>query len=313
MAHDGIEESGGSISGIVTEIQRFSLHDGPGIRSTVFLKGCNLRCAWCHNPETLHPKPEVQYFPDKCLGCGWCLKACPHEAHEITPQGHVFHRSEHCTACGNCTSGCYAQALVMVGRCMTADEVAAEVRRDRPFYQESGGGVTLSGGEPLCQPEFSRAILQQSKAEGLNTAMETNLAAPWHQLQKLLPWLDLVLLDLKHLQTEVHREWTGVPNERIIDNARRLGELQLPLIVRTPVVPGVNDDSQVIDGIAALIASFPNLLYYELLPYHPLGTGKYQSLEMSYRLAGVTTPAGEVMQLLAETARRYPIEVRVAR
>ena len=299
-------------AGIVTEIQRFSVHDGPGIRTTVFLKGCNLRCAWCHNPETLRLAPELQRFPGKCLGCGRCLTACAHGAQELTSAGRVFHR-DRCIACGQCARGCYAEAVRVVGTRMRVEEVIAEARRDQAFYDDSGGGVTLSGGEPLCQPAFSAEILRLCKAEGWHTALETNLAAPWKNLAALLPSLDLVMLDLKLFQAGPHRRRTGVSNRRILANARRLAREPVPLIVRTPVIPGVNDTLEAIAPIAALIAGFPRLLYYELIPYHPLGTGKYESLDLRYRLPDVRRPTPAAMRPLADAARQHAIEVRVAR
>jgi len=299
------------MQGIVSDIQRFSLHDGPGIRSTVFLKGCNLRCAWCHNPETLRGKPELQWFPEKCIGCGACVRVCQVQAHGVEDGQRVFHRAR-CVACGACARECYAEALVLVGRAMTADEVLAEVGQDVAFYRESGGGVTLSGGEPLCQPAFTREVLERCRQAGIATALETNLAYPWETLAPLLPLLDLVMVDLKLLDPAAHRQWTGADNARTLANVRRLAQTTLPLIVRTPVIPGANDTAEAIDQIAELIAGFPGLLYYELLPYHPLGTGKYHSLSMEYTMNGVERPTVETMAALAAVARQRGIEVRVA-
>ena len=300
------------MNGIVTDIQRFSVHDGPGIRTTVFLKGCNLRCAWCHNPETLRPGPQLQVLPDKCIGCDACLEACPRDAHEVTDGRRVFHR-DRCTACGACAEVCYSGALVLIGRETTADEVMAEVLEDRVFYENSGGGVTLSGGEPLCQGEFALDILCRARAEGIHTAVETNLAAPWQDVAAMLPVTDLFLVDVKVMDSAEHERWTGKPNELVLENARRLSREGVPMVVRTPVVPGVNDTVEQIGAVADFFTrDFGNLEYYELLPYHPLGTGKYHSLGMDYAMEGLARPEPDVMQALAAAAGQRGIAVRIA-
>jgi pyruvate formate lyase activating enzyme len=306
---DSVSPERASLSGIVTNIQRFSIHDGPGIRTTVFLKGCNLRCFWCHNPETLKPRPELQVFPGRCISCGVCFECCPQGAHVVENNHRVYHRQV-CVACGTCVDTCYAEALVLVGERKTVDEVVDVVLRDRPFYETSDGGVTLSGGEPLLQPDFARAILECCKEQGLHTAIETALHFPWERVAAILPVTDLVMLDVKLMDPETHRLCTGVSNERILDNARRLGQTDLPLIVRTPVVPGVNDDEDEIAAIAAFAAELPKLLYYELLPFHPMAQSKYDSLDVAYRAQGLASPSKERMDALAEVACQAGIEVR---
>ncbi len=299
------------MKGLVSDIQRFSLHDGPGIRSTIFLKGCNLRCAWCHNPETLRATAELQLFLEKCIACGACVRACRHGAQVQVEERREFRRA-HCQACGACARVCYAQALVLVGQVMSTEEVLAEVEQDRAFYLDSGGGVTISGGEPLCQPEFTQALLRQCHDAGVPTALETNLAYPWETLAPLLPLLELLMIDVKTLDAEAHRQWTGVDNARMLENLRRLGAAPVPLIVRTPVVPAVNDNAEEIGRIAAFLAPLPNLRYYELLPYHPLGAGKYPRLGMSYTMNEAQRPTDDTMRALAAAARSHGIEVRVA-
>jgi pyruvate formate lyase activating enzyme len=299
------------MTGIVSDIQRFSLHDGPGIRTTVFLKGCNLRCFWCHNPETLRHRPELQTFPEKCIGCSACLTACRNGAHALEDGKKVFRRAL-CVGCGACARSCYAEGLVLIGREMTVEEAFAEVMQDRDFYQDSGGGVTVSGGEPLFQRDFTRALLERCKAEGLHTAIETNLAWPWETVAAVLPVTDLVMLDIKTLDAAKHAEGTGVSNRRILDNARRLARTDKPLIARTPVIPGFNDAPEDIRAIAAFLAEFPNLLSYELLPYHPLATGKYESLGIEYRASGLKRPPKETMRALAADAREAGIAVKTA-
>ena len=297
------------MQGYVTNIQRFSIHDGPGIRTTVFLKGCNLRCFWCHNPETLKPKPELQLFFDRCIGCGECFKRCPNQCHVAVDGRREFVR-ELCASCGQCASTCYAEALVLVGKLMSVDEVVEEVLRDRPFYETSKGGITLSGGEPLLQFDFSYAILERCRQEQVHTAIETAANFPWECVAAILPVTDLVMMDIKLLDSKRHRECTGVPNERILENALRLGQQPQPLIVRTPIIPGVNDNTEDIAAIAEFVAQLPNLLYYELLPFHPMASGKYKSLNMDYRARELKAPPKSEMDDLATVAMYQGIKVR---
>lgn len=310
------------MTGIVFNIQRFSVHDGPGIRTAVFFKGCSLRCFWCHNPEGIRPQPEIQFFPDRCIGCGECLKACAQGAHESRDGAHVFHR-ERCAGCGHCAETCYAGALELTGRRLTVEQVMEEVVRDQPFYQTSGGGVTLSGGEPVLQRDFARAILERCKAEGLHTAIETSAHCRWHDLALLVPVTDLVMMDIKHLDPGRHRAVTGASNARILANARRLMQTDRPVVFRLPVVPTVNDTAEEIGAIAAFVRQLGDLRKasnhqqakqgdppsLELLPFHRLATDKYRSLGLHYRATGLERPPCERMQQLAEAARACGIAV----
>ncbi|NLV73434.1 MAG: glycyl-radical enzyme activating protein [Chloroflexi bacterium] len=297
------------VNGIVTNIQRFSIHDGPGIRTTVFFKGCNLRCFWCHNPETLEPKRQLQIFPNRCIGCGACFERCPNAAHEQLLDGRAYHR-ERCEACGRCAETCYAEALVIAGEVKTAQEVVDEVLRDKPFYETSQGGITLSGGEPLLQFDFAHEILRLSREQGLHTAIETALHFPWARVEAILDVTDLVMADVKLMDDARHRECTGVSNERILANLRSLAAQGKPLIIRTPLVPGVNDTPEEISAIAHFAAELPNLLYYELLAFHPMASGKYDSLGMDYRAREIKRPAKELMDELTEIAAQAGIQVK---
>jgi pyruvate formate lyase activating enzyme len=299
----------GAVTGTVTNIQRFSIHDGPGIRTTVFLKGCNLRCFWCHNPETLKPQPELQIFASRCIGCGECFRRCPQGAHVIVDGVRQFLRDK-CTACGLCADTCYAGALEMVGDVKTVDQVVEEILRDRAFYETSGGGVTISGGEPLLQRDFTYGILTRCRQEGIHTAIETALSFSWERVASLLPVTDLVMMDVKVVDSDKHREHTGVPNERILANVVRLGQEGMPLIVRTPIVPGVNDTVEEVSAIAEFVSQLPNLVYYELLPFHPMATSKYDSLDIDYRARDLKTPPKAKMEELVATAERFGIKVR---
>ncbi len=292
-----------------THIQRFSLHDGPGIRTTVFVKGCNLRCPWCHNPESLRPEPELQIFRDRCIGCGACVEACHRGAHTTVDGRRQFDR-ELCTACGACAARCYAGALGLIGTALTIDEVFAEVLADREFYDSSAGGVTVSGGEPLCQPELTGQVLKRCKAEGIHTAIETNLTWPRERVAAVLPMTDLVIADVKMMDPAAHRRWTGEENRQVLANARMVSSEGVPLIVRTPVVVGVNATAEHIGAVADFVVSLSSLLYYELVPYHPLGTAKYESLGMTAPGDGFARPDGPALRALAAEARRRGIEVR---
>lgn len=297
------------MTGLITDIQRFCVHDGPGIRTTVFLKGCNLRCGWCHNPETINPRPELQVYPEKCVACGACLTACSRGAHAVVDGQKRFERSL-CAACGACARGCYAEALKVAGRQVTAEEVVAEVLEDREFYASSGGGVTLSGGEPLMQRDFAVEVLQLCRQAGLHTAIETNLAWPWEHVESVLPHLDLLMADIKMMDSKLHMEWTGVPNCRILANVRRLAGLDLPVVIRTPIIPGVNDSEQEVLLIADLVAQLPNLQYYELLPFHPLGEGKYAAIGRECRVSDACQWDRGKVGRLAAAAREKGIRVR---
>jgi pyruvate formate lyase activating enzyme len=293
--------------GLITNVQRFSIHDGPGIRTTVFLKGCPLSCFWCHNPEALRGQVELQRFPERCISCNACLERCPEGAQQMEDGRRVFQR-ELCRACGRCVETCYAEALTLAGRWWSAGELVGTLLRDRDFYAQSGGGVTLSGGEPTLQHEFSREVLRLCRQEELHTAIETAAFCRWEQLAALLPWLKLVILDIKVMDAAAHRAATGVPNDLILANARRLAAGPLPLLVRTPVVPGINDTPAAIGAVAAFIRDFPNLLYYELMPFHHLAEGKYRSLGLDHRARELRPPTPDHLQTLAQAAREAGVQ-----
>ncbi len=298
-----------TVSGTITDIQRFSIHDGPGIRTTVFFKGCNQRCFWCHNPETLASGPELQLFLDRCIACGACFEACSEGAHQIVEGERRFNR-EACLACGACVDTCYAQALVLMGETQSVDQVVETILRDRAFYETSGGGVTLSGGEPLLQPAFAQAILTQCQKAGIHTAIETAANLPWETIVGILPVTDLIMMDIKVLDSDRHKAVTGVPNQRILQNALRLGAKPVDLVIRTPIVPGVNDDEASIAAIADFCAQLPNLRYYELLRFHAMAQSKYASLEMDYPAAELVAPSKELMARLTEVAQSFGLDAR---
>ena len=326
------------MDGMVFNIQRFSIHDGPGIRTTVFLKGCNLRCFWCHNPESLQPEPQLQVFPQKCIGCGKCLEVCPLQAHqliaspvaatvaapdqaaetvagtEITASGNtatlakslsgrkIFLR-ERCTGCGKCAETCYAGALVLTGKKMTVEEVVAEIEKDRPFYENSGGGATFSGGEPLLQSDFLAEALEACRRKGIHTAVDTAGNVPWPTFRRVLPLTDLFLFDMKTADPALHRRATGVTNTRILKNLACLAAAGTRIHVRIPVIPGMNDSPEEMAAMADILAGIPGLEKVELLPFHRLGGGKYESLGMTYRAAALTAPEPAALDSLAALFR----------
>lgn len=294
--------------GVLTAIQRFSLHDGPGIRSTVFFKGCNMRCAWCHNPETLRVEPEVLYYRSKCVGCGACAQVCP--SHRVEEGKMVYDRAL-CGDHGACAQVCFSGALEVCGKESTVQDVLHEVMQDADYYAQSGGGVTLSGGEVLLQPQFAAQLLSALHQQGIHTAIESNLNVDLSVLEALLPDLDLVMCDLKLWDEDAHRKWTGAGNARILENISRLSSSGKPFIVRTPVIPGVNDKEEEISAIAGFIGRLPGLVYYELLNFNPLGGSKYQALDVENVLADARPLPEERMQALAAAAQSACPSVRV--
>jgi pyruvate formate lyase activating enzyme len=296
------------MKGIVFNIQRFSIHDGPGIRTTVFLKGCNNRCEWCHNPESLNMKPELQLYLDKCIGCLKCFENCPVNAHDYYDGERIFHR-DICTGCGKCAEECYARALVLQGSYMTVEQVMSEILKDKDYYQNSKGGVTFSGGEPLLQPEFLVEVLKECKKNNINTAIETAGNVSWSTFEKVLPYLDLVMYDLKALDEDIYRKYISNNSKQIKENLLKLAEANVDIIVRTPVIGGVNDEVSQISSISAFIKDIKGLLYYELLPYHNLALSKYKGLGIQ-RESKFYTPDKAQIDQLANAARQYINEVR---
>jgi pyruvate formate lyase activating enzyme len=268
-------------SGRVFDVQRFSLHDGPGIRTVVFLKGCPLRCAWCANPESQRAGLEIAWFESLCAGCGRCAAACPRAT--ITMDGGRPRTDRRlCAACGDCAAACSRGARRLMGRDVGADEVMAEVRRDAPFFRRSGGGVTFSGGEPLAQSEFLLECLRRCRRWGYHTTVETCGQARWDDVRRAAELTDLFLYDLKELDSERHEDLTGLGNELILENLEKLLETGAAVTVRVPVVPGANDDRESVSALADFVVRHPGIRRVELLPYHPLGRHKYDALDVAW-------------------------------
>ena len=287
--------------GMITDIQRFSLNDGPGIRTTVFLKGCNLHCAWCHNPETIRKKNELMVYPANCIGCGHCVPVCPSGARSIAAGVLQFDRSR-CTACGACAAVCFPGALKMAGRSVSVAEVMGEILQDRAYYADSGGGVTLSGGELFCQAEFADALIDACREEKIPVAVETNLDWQFESARPILEKLDLIMFDVKIFDSVEHKRWTGVENAELLDNARRLDTLDRPLIARTPLIPGATNSAENIRAIAGFLRNFRNLRCYELLNFNPLGESKYRALEEKNPFVSARPLKPEALNRLREAA-----------
>lgn len=287
--------------GMITDIQRFSLNDGPGIRTTVFLKGCNLHCAWCHNPETIRKKNELMVYPANCIGCGHCVPVCPSGARSIAAGVLQFDRSR-CTSCGACAAVCFPGALKMAGRSVSVAEVMGEILQDRAYYADSGGGMTLSGGELFCQAEFADALIDACREEKIPVAVETNLNWQFESARPILEKLDLIMFDVKIFDSVEHKRWTGVENAELLDNARRLDTLDRPLIARTPLIPGATDSAENIRAIAGFLRNFRNLRCYELLNFNPLGESKYRALEEKNPFVSARPLKPEALNRLREAA-----------
>ncbi len=295
-------------TGMVLNIQRYCSHDGPGIRTTVFLKGCSLRCKWCSNPESIGIKPELSYDSKKCKGkeCSICLKPPFPEGAFYFVEGDDEKVKVNWHLAMNCdeemASLCPEGALEMFGKEMTVKEVIDEVEKDASFYRNTGGGMTISGGEVMLQPDFAAALLEEAHNCGINTAIETACNAPWSFLEKVLPHVDTMLHDLKLMNSERHKKWTGVGNERILENFKKAYETfpDIDFIARTPLIPGINANEEHIRGVLEFIRPHKNVIDYELLPYHRFGIGKYEFLGKVYELSDFTTPSDELVQRLQD-------------
>ena len=288
-----------SLTAAISNISRCSLHDGPGIRTVVYLKGCALRCRWCHNPEALRPEPQVLYAPVKCIHCGRCVSVCP-EHHVIRGNDMVYLR-EGCAGCGKCAEACPSGALSLCGENMTVDQVFAEVAKDAAYYESTGGGVTLSGGECLLQPEFSAALLKRCREAGIHTVIETALFVAPDALDAVLPWVDSVFADLKIADPEKHRIYAGQDNRLILKNLRELTAVHRRITVRIPVIPGVNDGPEDMEGFAGIIDSLgPGASEVELLKYNHLAGSKYSQAGMKYQAFSDTPQDDTQMESLRQ-------------
>lgn len=298
------------IEGRVFNIMKYSIHDGPGIRTTVFFKGCPLSCWWCHNPESQEKKEQLMLFPNRCIGCRVCIDLCKQGAIKVI-DGMVITNKKKCIHCGDCTKACFAEAREIAGKTMTADEVVAEILRDKDFYQQSKGGVTFSGGEPLMQSSFLIGILKEMKRLGIHTAIDTCGFASKETIKEVSQLADLFLYDLKHMDPEKHEKYTGVPNHTILENLKLLRDLNKEIIIRIPIIPDINNSEEDLMAFRDFIKTLPNIKMVNLLPYHKIGQEKYNRLGKPYKMPNVEEPTQEAMDFAAEIIKSCGVNVKI--
>lgn len=306
MEHMDAISDARAAQGVIFNIQHYSIHDGPGIRTTVFLKGCPLRCLWCQNPESQFTRPELFFNADLCQGCGKCVEVCPN--HAITLFEGKSHTNRNlCNASGECVQVCPNDARNIMGKYITAEEVFKQVSADAIFYQRSGGGVTVSGGEPLMQPRFTASVLKLCREAAIHTTLDTCGYAGWESARRVLEYVDLVLYDFKHMDPVVHKELTGMSNELILENAKKIcHELGIPMLARVPIAPGLNDSLENIRATARFIASeLDGAVKVHLLPYHRLGEAKYERLEKPSDSVALEPPSDARMMELQEVVKSF--------
>jgi len=296
-------------TGTVFNIQRYSIHDGPGIRTTIFLKGCPLNCWWCQNPESQLTEQETVFREDRCIGCGACSTICPSHVIQIK-NGLPVTEKEKCILCGKCIEKCPALAREMIGEKLTTEEVIKEIEKDLIFYEESGGGVTFSGGEPLGQSEFLESLLNGCREKNIHTAVDTSGYISWGILKKIIPQVNLFLYDLKIMDSERHKKYTGISNEVILENLKKLSSVHHNIFVRFPVIPGINDDSQNIKEMGGFLSSL-KIAQVNLLPYHYIGIDKYRRLGRTYHLTAAQPPSKEKLFEISGILKKFNLKVKL--
>ncbi len=296
-------------NGLIFNLQRYSVHDGPGIRTTVFLKGCPLRCAWCHNPEGISSAAEIVMLENRCIECEECRHACP-VGSEAEESGPLAARQQHCEMCGRCVEVCPAHARQIAGRKITVEALVEEVLRDRVFFEESGGGVTFSGGEPLAQPEFLLAALTECKTHGLHTAVDTCGQARTEHLLAIAPLTDLFLYDIKLMDDTRHQQLTGAPNGLILENLRALSRVHGRIWIRVPLIPGVNDRTSDLEETARFASGLSGIEQVNVLPYHRNGAPKLQRLGHQPILPAIDPPSEPALAAAADVFRNAGLLTR---
>jgi pyruvate formate lyase activating enzyme len=297
--------------GFIYDLQRFAIHDGPGIRTLVYMKGCPLKCLWCSSPQTQKSKPEIMRNEINCQMCGRCVDICPDHLITISDEGEIFYDRKLCKVCGKCVEACPNQALKLIGYHVTTEELYKEVNKDSPFYRRSDGGVTVGGGEPTMQIDFVADFLKRCKQTYIHTAIETCGYVKWEKMENLLNYVDLVYIDIKHMDPAVHKELTGVSNELILENAKKISEIK-PMIIRIPTIPGLNDSEKNITATARFAAGLgDNLKRIDLLPYHKFGTQTYSRIGMEYKLPDVEPPSEDHMKKLKDIVESCGVKAQI--
>lgn len=291
-------------------IKRYALHDGPNIRTTIFFKGCPLACHWCHNPEGMDSKVKILNLAERCVGCGECIRNCRDNVLRMTAEG-IRRDEDRCTMCRTCIDSCPALAHESTGWQLSIDELVTEIKKDQPFFDQSGGGITCSGGEPLCQPESLMALLQACGALGIHRAVDTCAFAPTETLLRIATQTDLFLFDLKHMDSTIHKHYTGVANELILHNLQALAITGKPVRIRIPLIAGVNDDEKNIEATGAFAAGCSGVEGIDILPYHPSATGKYRKLGRNYQGKLLSAPSAETVARVVETLKKYRDDIRI--
>ena len=300
----------GRQTGEIFDIKKYAIHDGPGIRTTVFFKGCPLSCWWCHNPESLSSGPHRLYRRERCIGCRQCLSACESGAIQVY-EDRLQWSPDDCRYCRDCASTCPAEAVEFIGRTMTVDQVVAEITKDTLFYDQSAGGVTISGGEPLMQPSFLMQLLDACGEQGLHRTVDTSGHADTPILLEAASRTDLFLYDLKHMDPEKHIRYTGVSNDKILANLKQLSRQGARIIIRLPIIPGINADDENIDRTGALAASLDGVTGINILPYHCAADAKYKNLGLENNARDVQRPSEDVIAAVARHLKSYHLEVKI--
>lgn len=297
--------------GLISIVQKYSTKDGPGIRSTVFFKGCPLGCLWCSNPELIRSHPDLLYTREKCARCGTCIEACPRDALSFGEEGFIVIIRAACDGCGNCVKACPNGALELIGKLVTVDELVTDLLKDRVFYQTSGGGVTFSGGEPLWQSGFVTQVARRMKEEGIHTALDTAGYVSWCHFDEVLDYIDLVLFDIKLAGREPHRQFTGRENDLILANAQLLSQRGVPMHIRLVMIPGINDSAARLRARMEIVSSLKSVQQVDILPYHRYGAGKYARLGLEYPLADLEEHTPEQIAEIQELMESYGIKTSV--
>jgi pyruvate formate lyase activating enzyme len=298
------------IKGLVFDIKKYAIHDGPGIRTTVFFKGCPLECKWCHNPESWRAYPELSFRKSRCVACGQCIENCPEQAISIINNRPVTDVNK-CNLCGRCVDTCINRAREIIGREMTVNDVIEEIEQDIIFYDQSEGGVTFSGGEPLMQPEFLIAVLNQCQRQRIHTAVDTSCYAESKIVETVGERADLFLCDIKHMDSKIHEKFTGVGNRLILDNISYLSAAGKQIIIRIPVIPDFNNDKANIEATGKFIASLPGVVRVDILPFNRGGKEKSTRLASQNKYPQIEPPSEEQMNLIAKDLSKYGLEVKI--